>query len=127
MVCSGLLAGLLPHGCLGTTMRHNDWVSPLLMTAIALPAYSGPLQGMMRLGLMFEHGNSVGAAFALFELGIGINLGMIAWLMGLFGGRRVLVWLALVAASTLGLAYAAERPLYFAQEETGHTHAFDEW
>ncbi len=127
LLSTGLVAGLLPHGCLSTTMRHDDWLAPALMTAIALPIYLGPLQGMMRLGLMFEHGNSVGAAFALFELGIGINLGMIAWLMALFGGRRVLVWLTLVAACTLGLAYAAEKPLYFAQEETGHTHAFDEW
>jgi uncharacterized protein len=81
----------------------------------------------MRLGLMFEHGNSVGAAFALFELGIGINLGLIVWLMTLFGWRRVLVWLGLICAATLVLAYAAEQPLYFAHEEASHSHAFDEW
>ncbi len=127
LVFTGLLAGLLPHGCLGTTMRHDNWQSPLLMAAIALPLYSGPLQGMMRLGLMFEHGNSVGAAFALFELGIGVNLGLIVWLMTLFGWRRVLVWLALICAVTLALGYAAEQPLYFAHEEASHTHAFDEW
>jgi uncharacterized protein len=81
----------------------------------------------MRLGLMFEHGNSVGAAFVLFELGIGINVGVVAWLMGLFGARRVLLWVGFITAFTLLLAYAAERPLYFAQEEASHTHAFDEW
>ncbi len=97
------------------------------MTAIALPLYSGPLQGMMRLGLMFEHGNSAGAAFALFELGIGINLGRIAWLMTLFRRRRVLAWLGLVAAATLVLADAVSRPLDFAAEQASHTHAFDEW
>src|SRR5262249_41926941 len=70
---TGLLAGVVPHGILSTSMRHDDWLSPILMTVVALPSYSGPLQGMMRLGLMFEHGNSVGAAFALFEVGIGIN------------------------------------------------------
>src|SRR5207302_2110760 len=58
LAATGLIAGALPHGILGTTMRHDDWSSPALMTAIALPLYSGPLQGMMRLGLMFEHGNS---------------------------------------------------------------------
>jgi uncharacterized protein len=124
---TGLLAGLLPQGCLSTTMKHNDWLSPILMAAIALPIYLGPLQGMMRLGLMFEHGNSVGAGFALFELGIGVNLGLLIWLMSLFGWRRVLAWTGLVAAATLVLAYAGERPLYFAQEEVSHTHAFDEW
>ncbi|MFO0823979.1 MAG: permease [Gemmataceae bacterium] len=124
---TGLIAGLLPFGCLGTSMRHDDPTSPLLMTAIALPLYTGPLQGMMRLGLMFEHGNSVGAAFALFELGIGMNLGMIVWLGVSFGWRRVFVWLLLITAVTLGFAYASESPLYFAKEEAGHTHAFDEW
>ncbi|MBI3407341.1 MAG: permease [Planctomycetes bacterium] len=124
---TGILAGLVPHGFLGTTMRHDDWLSPILMSAVALPSYSGPLQGMMRLGLMFEHGNSVGAAFALFEVGIGINFGMIIWLMTLFGWRRVVVWIGFLTCATLALAYAAEKPLYFAHEEASHTHAFDEW
>ena len=127
LVFTGLLAGLLPHGCLGMTMRHDDWRSPLLMTVIAFPLYSPPLQGMMRLGLMFEHGNSVGAAFALFELGIGVNLGLIVWLTTLFGWRRVLAWAGLVCVATLVLAYAAEQPLFFAKEVVDHTHAFDEW
>jgi uncharacterized membrane protein YraQ (UPF0718 family) len=127
LIFTGLLAGLLPYGCLGRTMRHDTWQSPLLMAALALPLYSGPLQGMMRLGLMFEHGNSVGAAFALFELGIGINVGLIVWLMTLFGWRRVFVWLTYITAITLVLAYTAEKPLYFAHEEVTHTHAFDEW
>jgi uncharacterized protein len=127
LVVTGLISGLLPHGCLAMSMKHGDLWSPALMTAIALPLYVGPLQGMMRLGLMFEHGNSVGAAFALFELGIGVNLGLIVWLAVLFGWRRVVLWFALIALVTMGLGYAAERPLYFAHEEASHTHAFDEW
>jgi uncharacterized protein len=124
---TGLLSGLLPHGCLSMTMRHDDPTSTALMTAIAMPLYTGPLQGMMRLGLIFEHGNSVGAAFALFELGIGVNLGLIIWLAVLFGWKRVLLWFVLIATVTMGLGYAAEHPLYFAHEEASHTHAFDEW
>jgi uncharacterized membrane protein YraQ (UPF0718 family) len=124
---SGLLAGLLPFGCLGTSMRHDDSTSPALMTVIAAPLYSGPLQGMMRLGLMFEHGNSVGAAFALFELGIGINVGLLIWLTTVFGWKRVAAWVGFVIAATLVFAYAVEKPLYFAHEEASHTHAFDEW
>jgi uncharacterized membrane protein YraQ (UPF0718 family) len=127
LVFTGALAGVLPHGILGRSMRHDDWTAPLLMTAIALPAYSAPLEGMMRVGLMFEHGNSVGAAFVLFELGIGINLGMIVWLAILFGWKRISVWLCVVTAIAMGLAYASEQPLYFAHEEASHTHAFDEW
>jgi uncharacterized membrane protein YraQ (UPF0718 family) len=127
LLFTGIMAGVLPHGCLGQTMKHTDGLSPLEMAAFALPAYVGPLQGMMRLGLMFEHGNSVGAAFVLFELGIGINVGLITWLMMLFGWRRILAWLAIVTGATLALAYVMERPLYFAMEEASHTHAFDDW
>jgi uncharacterized membrane protein YraQ (UPF0718 family) len=127
VVFTGLLSGLLPHGSLGMTMRHDDPTSPALMTAIAMPMYTGPLQGMMRLGLIFEHGNSVGAAFALFELGIGVNVGLMVWVAVLFGWKRVLVWFALIAVVTTGMGYSAEKPLYFAKEEASHTHAFDEW
>jgi uncharacterized protein len=124
---TGLLTGLLPHGYLGTSMRHDDWTSPCLMALIGLPAYSGVLPGMMRIGLMFEHGNSVGASFVLFELGVGFNLGLIVWLVVLFGWRRALAWLSVVAVMVLVVAYAIESPLYFAKEEASHTHAFDEW
>jgi len=127
LIFTGVLSGLLPHGCLSMTMRHDDPASTFLMTGIALPLYSGPLQGMMRLGLIFEHGNSVGAAFALFELGIGVNLGLMLWLAFQFGWKRMLPWFALIAGITVALGYAAEKPLYFAHEEASHTHAFDEW
>ena len=66
----------------------------------------------------------MGAAFALFELGIGINIGLIIWLMRLFGLRRVLMWLGLICAVTLVLAYAAELPLYFAHEEASGWTSF---
>lgn len=127
IVFTGLLAGLLPHGSLAMTMRHDDPTSPALMALIGLPAYSGVLPGMMRIGLIFEHGNSTGAAFVLFELGVGFNLGLVAWLMSQFGWRRVLLWLLIVVALVLAVGYAMERPLYFAKEEASHTHAFDEW
>jgi uncharacterized membrane protein YraQ (UPF0718 family) len=127
LLFTGILAGSLPYGCLGRSMRHDDPASPLLMAAFAVPAYIGPLAGMMRLGLMFEHGNSSGAAFVLFELGIGVNLGLFIWLMSWFGWRRVAVWTGLILLITIGLAYGAEQTLYFAHEEAGHTHAFDEW
>jgi uncharacterized membrane protein YraQ (UPF0718 family)/flagellar basal body-associated protein FliL len=124
---TGLLAGLLPHGILSNTMRHDDWLSPALMTLIGLPAYSGVLPGMMRIGLIFEHGNSVGAGFLLFELGVGTNLGLIVWILMQYGWRRALLWLLLVVVLALGIAYAIEYPLYFANEEASHTHAFDDW
>jgi len=127
IVFTGVLAGSLPHGILGRSMRHDDWTSPLLMTAIGVPAYSGVLPGMMRIGLMFEHGNSVGAGFILFELGVGMNLGLLLFLISLYGWKRILPWLTCVIVLALGFAYLAEKPLYFPHEESSHTHAFDEW
>lgn len=127
LLCTGALSGLLPNGALGTSMRHDDWTSPALMALIATPSYSGVLPGMMRIGLIFEHGNSVGAGFVLFELGVGTNVGLAAWLAVTFGPRRALAWLAAVVVLTLVVAYAIERPLYFAKEEASHTHAFDDW
>lgn len=127
IVFTGLLAGMMPHGYLGTSMRHDDWSSPGIMTLLGLPAYSGVLPGMMRIGLMFEHGNSVGAGFVLFELGVGCNIGLMLWLAVTFGWRRVLLWLLVVTALVLAVAYGMENPLYFAKEEASHSHAFDEW
>ncbi len=127
VLATGLLAAAIPHGYLSTTMRHDDVRSPLLMAVLALPAYAGPLQGMMKIGAMFEHGNSVGASFVLFELGIGLNLGLVAWEMRSFGSGKIAIWLLLIIVATVGLGYAAEKPLYFAYEEASHTHAFDDW
>lgn len=124
---NGLLAGVLPYGLLGRTMQHQDPLSPLLMMALALPTYVGTLPGMMKLGLMFEHGNSVGAAFVLFEVGIGVSVGTVVWLATTFGSRRTLLLLSLVVVSSLALAYAAEKPLFAPKEEASHTHAFDDW
>ncbi len=124
---TGLLAGSIPHGALGTSMRHDDWISPLLMAAIGIPAYSGVLPGMMRIGLMFDHGNSVGASFVLFEQGVGLNLGLLIWLVVHYGSRRLLLWLLVLTLIVVAVAYAMEGPLYYAQEEASHTHAFDEW
>jgi len=125
---TGLLAGSLPFGSLSNTMRHDDPTSPALMALIGVPAYSGVLPGMMRIGLMFEHGNSVGAAFVLFELGVGLNVGLIIWVALGYGWRRSMMWLAGgVVGMTLAAGYAMEYPLYFPHEESSHTHAFDEW
>jgi hypothetical protein len=37
------------------------------------------------------------------------------------------MWLGLMLLLVLGVAYGMEYPLYFAQEEATHTHAFDDW
>ncbi len=128
LVGSALLAAIIPYGSLQGTMKHSDWTSPLLMTAVAVPIYSSPLPGMMKIGLMFEHGNSVGAAFVLFILGIGTNLGLMAWLAVTYRPLRMLAWLAVWILVILALAYAAEPVLYDSRRpELDHTHAFDDY
>ncbi|AWM36609.1 putative permease [Gemmata obscuriglobus] len=128
LLASALLSAAIPFGSLQHTMHHTDKSSPLLMTALAVPLYSSPLPGMMKIGLMFEHGNSIGAAFVLFTLGIGTSAGTVTWLLTDFGGRRVLPWLGAYLAVVLAVAYATEPVLYDTRkEEADHTHAFDDY
>jgi uncharacterized protein len=121
-----LLAVVLPPGSLQTTMEHKNPYAPLAMAGVAIPAYATPLVAMSQLGSMFQHANSVGAAFVLLTLGAGINLGLIAWVFRSYGLGRGLAWLAILLAVVLSFAYAVENPLYPSEiEPPGHTHAFD--
>lgn len=125
---SSALATLIPFGSLQHSMMHSDPLSPLFMTAVGVPVYSAPLPGMMKIGLMFDHGNSIGAAFVLFALGIGTSLGTLAWLGTDYGWRRVIPWVGSYALLIIALGYAAEPLLYDARKaEAGHTHAFDDY
>ena len=121
-----LLSVALPHGSLQTAAEHDDPWAPLFMTAVAIPAYATPMTAMVQLASMFQHGNSVGAAFALLALGAGANLGLVAWMVRSYGWYRSVVWFALLLAVVLGLAYGLDKPLYpHGVEPAGHTHAFD--
>ena len=125
---SALLAALIPFGALQHSMKYTDPFSPLLMAALALPIYSAPLPGMMKIGLMFDHGNSIGAAFVLFALGIGTSLGTLAWLICEYGNRRLLPWLAGYLGLIVSFGYVSEPVLYDTRKaDAGHTHAFDDY
>jgi uncharacterized protein len=120
------LSAVLPPGSLQATMEHQNPYAPLAMVGVALPAYTSPLVAMSQIGSMFQHANSVGAAFVLLTLGAGVNLGTIAWCCRNYGFARGLGWLAMLVSVVLGLAYAIEAPLYPSEiEPPGHTHAFD--
>jgi len=137
-LCAGLLSAVLPAGSLQHAMSHDDPLSPLLMAAIGIPAFVSPMKAMMIVGLMFEHGNSIGAAYVLLVLGAGVNMGLFLWvwisfrdpgerLLGVPFSRRTVVWFALVTGLTLALAYAIESPLYLSPRQENHTHAFDDF
>lgn len=124
---SAFLAAVIPNGALQTTMRHEDPTSPLLMSAVAVPIYSSPLPGMQKIGMMFDHGNSIGAAFVLFMLGIGTNVGLLVWMLVSYGPRWLL-WFGLILILILCLGYLAEPTLYpEGKRQEDHTHAFDDY
>lgn len=121
-----MLSVVLPHGSLQSAAEHDDPWAPLFMAAIAIPAYATPMTAMVQLASMFQHGNSVGAAFALLALGAGANMGLVAWMVRTYGWRRSVVWFALLLGVVLALAYGLDKPLYpHGVEPAGHTHAFD--
>ncbi len=122
----GLLSTALPPGSLGGSMSHANPYSPLLMTAVAIPAYATPMTAMGQLGSMFQHGNSVGAAFILLVFGAGMNLGLLTWMILNYGWKKSIVWFALMLLIVIGFSYGIERPLYPTEvEQSDHTHAFD--
>jgi uncharacterized membrane protein YraQ (UPF0718 family) len=120
------LSCALPPAALQRSMSHTDPWAPLLMAAIALPAYATPMMAMSQLAAMFQHGNSVGAAFTLLTLGAGTNLGLLLWMDRSYGWKRTAVWLGLLLSVVLTFSYAIEKPLYpTATEPADHTPAFD--
>ncbi len=126
VVCSALLAATVPHGSLQGETEPDKKFAPVVMSAYIAPVYSTPLLAMSQIGGMFQHGNSIGAAFALLILGAGINLGVVSWFASAFGVRRVLLFVGCLFAITIAIAYSLDKPLYpKGVTPSGHTHAFD--
>lgn len=122
----GLLGAGLPPNGLQHAFNADNAVAPLLMAGLAVPVYATPMLAMSQLGSMFQHANSIGAAFVLLILGAGVNLGGIGWMYAEFGFRRTSVWLMMLLSIVLGLAYCVDKPLFPRDvEPANHTHAFD--
>jgi uncharacterized protein len=120
------LSLLLPHASLQSSAESSDRWAPLFMILVAIPVFLTPIGAIVQVASMFEHANSVGAAFGLLVAGAGLNLGTLAWLVGQYGMRKVLVWLALFIGCVAVLAYVVDRPLMpVGIDSVGHTHAFD--
>lgn len=121
-----LVAISFPKGQLQYLVERDYALAPVAVAAVALPIYSTPLLAMSQIGGMFQHGNSIGAAFSLLILGAGANIGLLAWFGMTYGFKRMLAFIAILAATTIALAYAIDKPLYpKGVEPAGHTHAFD--
>ena len=123
---SVILAVVLPKGCLQSQVERDNIFAPIIMAVMATPIYSTPLLAMSQIGGMFQHGNSIGAAFSLLILGAGANIGLLCWFARTYGIRKVLAFCLLLVTITVGLAYAIDKPLYpKGIEPAGHSHAFD--
>ncbi|MFM8402164.1 MAG: permease, partial [Pirellula sp.] len=84
------------------------------------------MTAIMQVASMFQHGNSVAAAFALLTLGTGVNLGLLVWMIQHYSFRRSLVWLGCLVGIVLAMSYSLDRPLRpKGIEPADHTHAFD--
>lgn len=122
----GVMTMLLPHGRLQTAVEHGDPWAPAVMAFVAFPLYAAPMTVMMQLASMFQHGNSIGAAFSLLTLGAGINLGTAIWLLRNYPPLRTALALGSLFGLVFLISYGFDEPLHDrAVESAGHTHAFD--
>ena len=126
VLASVTLAVLLPHGYLQNQVERDNALAPIVVAAVATPIYSTPLLAMSQIGGMFQHGNSIGAAFSLLILGAGTNLGLLGWFGKTYGLKRFVAFFLLLVVTTVSLGYLIDKPLYpKGVEPAGHTHAFD--
>lgn len=123
---SAVLSLFLPYGFLQDKAERSDVWAPLFMAVVSLPMYETPMTMIIKLGDMFQHGNSVGAAFSLMILGAGINAGVYLWLWLHYGKLRTFACVAVLFVIVVGLSYVVDTPLtQKGIESHGHTHAFD--
>ena len=126
IVGSAVCASLVPAGYLQSSFNGDRWDAPLTMAMVGIPIYTTPLIAMGQIGSMFQHGNSIGAAFLLLIMGCGLNLGVLSWGWASYGTKRVALLLVLLLAVSLGLAYGIDAPLHpDGSEFSDHSHAFD--
>ena len=122
----GLLSMALPAGCLQKAAGKDDLAAPLVMAGVATFAYITPMVAIVQVASMFQHGNSIGAAFTLLVLGTGVNLGFIAWTITNYRLKPSLIWLSSLMLVVLVLGYCVDQPLRpRGVEPADHTHAFD--
>lgn len=122
LLCSAALSLVFPYGSLQMRAEASDPFAPLFMSLVMIPAYVTPMVAMMQLASMFQHANSVGAAFVMLVFGAGANMGLVTWMIRNYGLTRIAVWFVVV----LGLAYAVDKPLFPKDVHVvGHTHGFD--
>lgn len=126
VVGSTLVSTITPHGSMQTQAEPDKVFAPVVMAGFVTPVYATPLQVMSQIGGMFQHGNSVGAAFSLLILGAGTNLGLLLAFGSMLGIKRTMIFMVMLWSVTIAIAYGIDKPLYpSGVSPSGHTHAFD--
>ena len=128
LALSGLavLAAALPYGAMQHSVERDDPMAPLTMLTVAVPVYATPMLAMSQLGMMFQHANSPGAAFALLILGTGMNLATPVWFGKHYGWKKAATWLIGLLVIVIAISYVINKPLVPpGVHPAGHTHAFD--
>ena len=126
LVGVGVLGAVIPHASLQHHFNHDSLLAPLKMAALGIPVYATPMLAMSQMGMMFQHANSIGAAFVLLVLGAGMNIGLIVWMLQEYGLKRSVSWISILLVIVIGLGYAVDKPLFPKDiDPANHTHAFD--
>lgn len=122
----GILGAVIPHSSLQHHFNHDQPLAPLKMAGLGIPVYATPMLAMSQMGMMFQHANSIGAAFVLLALGAGMNIGLIAWMLQEYKFKRSFTWMSILLVVVVGLGYAVDKPLFPKDvSPANHTHAFD--
>jgi uncharacterized membrane protein YraQ (UPF0718 family) len=124
----GILSIVLPAGVLQRSANRDDWTAPLTMAGVSTLAYVTPMVAIVQVASMFQHGNSIGAAFTLLVLGTGVNLGVLVWIAMHYQWRRACIWFLGLIVVVLAISYGVDGPLLpQGVEPADHTHAFDSY
>jgi hypothetical protein len=102
---SGLLA-VASGGALERAARDQSWGAPWHMALISLPFYVPTAQGTSLILELLLQGVTVGSVFIFFLLGVGCNLGTLAWIARTFGIRVLIRAAPVVVGAGLIVGYA---------------------
>ena len=126
LLAVALMGAFLPYGVMQTGMTTDNVWAPLVMSAVAIPAYVTPTDVMMHFSVIVRDGYSLGAAFALIILGAGANVGVANWIRHDYGFRAFWLFVILLIGITLVIGFTADRTLAVGSATVrDHTHAFD--
>jgi hypothetical protein len=102
---SGVLA-IVPGGALERAVDDRSMLAPLKMAWVAFPLYVPTGHGTATLCDLLLSGTSVGVVYVFFQLGVGLNLGTVAWILRSLGWRMLVGTIVLVPGMVLALGYA---------------------